>query len=65
MKSEEISGLTLWFTKRDLEKQVSVLLRASLKYNFWDACIRPTDKQLFIYTVRFLLFHTPCVVCML
>lgn len=33
VKSEEISGLTLWFTKRGLEKQVSILNTNSTRIN--------------------------------
>ncbi|XP_077085071.1 adenylate cyclase type 7 isoform X2 [Siphateles boraxobius] len=32
VKSEEISGLTLWFTKRDLEKQYRTIEMPSFKY---------------------------------
>ncbi|XP_048040965.1 adenylate cyclase type 7 isoform X1 [Megalobrama amblycephala] len=32
MKSEEISGLTLWFTKRDLEKQYRTIEMPGFKY---------------------------------
>ncbi|XP_051946742.1 adenylate cyclase type 7 isoform X2 [Xyrauchen texanus] len=32
VKSEEMSGLTLWFTKRDLEKQYSTIEMPSFKY---------------------------------
>ncbi|XP_062845508.1 adenylate cyclase type 7 [Trichomycterus rosablanca] len=32
VKSEEISGLTLWFTKRDLEKQYRTIEMSSFKY---------------------------------
>uniref|UniRef100_A0A672PSA4 adenylate cyclase n=1 Tax=Sinocyclocheilus grahami TaxID=75366 RepID=A0A672PSA4_SINGR len=52
VKSEEISGLTLWFTKRDLEKQYRTIEMPSFKYYIGCA----TFIFLCIFIIQMLLF---------